>query len=85
MTPVYLRALRKRHHLSQAELAQRTGLKQNTISKLERYSNSRPLWETVLALATTFDIDPRSLRFGLDPRPPRPRRRAEVDHAEATV
>jgi len=75
MAVVYLRTLRERMRLTQEVLAARTGVAQNTISKLERNPHARPVFRTVAALATFFRKDPRDLRFGPDPaeqhRPPR--------------
>jgi transcriptional regulator with XRE-family HTH domain len=64
----YLRTLRQRRLLSQLELAQRSGIAQNTISKLETNAKATPVFPTVVALARALDISPTDLRFGPDPR-----------------
>lgn len=71
--PIYLRTLREQRCLSQVQLKALSGVAQNTISKLEGNPDSRPVFATVVALATALRVDPLRLRFGPDPRAPYPR------------
>ena len=78
MRPIYLRTRREELRLTQEQLEARSGIAQNTISKLESNPEARPEFLTVMALATTLGIDPLRLRFGPDPARPRPKRRRLV-------
>lgn len=94
---MYLRALRLKADLTQRQLAQRCRprVAQNTISKLERDGRIRPSHTTVVAIAKALDVEPASLRFGIDPhskaartrqldarRGPRQKRSAPATRAE---
>jgi transcriptional regulator with XRE-family HTH domain len=61
---VFLVNVRRRRGLTQSQLAERSGIRQGTISKLERNPNARPEFETVKALARELDVEPTALRFG---------------------
>ena len=78
MKSVYLRTRREQLRLTQEDLEQKSGIAQNTISKLESRPPRRPAFATVTALATALGIDPERLRFGPDPqqRSPAPRRKS---------
>jgi transcriptional regulator with XRE-family HTH domain len=64
MKRVWLRDLRRRAGLTQAELAGRIGKPQSFISKLELGTLSEPSFTDVIALAKALDVDPLSIRFG---------------------
>jgi transcriptional regulator with XRE-family HTH domain len=51
-----IRAMRDRLGLSQEELAQKTGMNQNAISRLESYSYGKPTLTTLKRLAAAFDV-----------------------------
>lgn len=68
MTHVHLRTLRERRGLTQQELAEKSGVKQNTISKAETRAQARPSFETHMALAKALKIAPERLKFGPDPK-----------------
>lgn len=72
---VYLRTIRERRRMTQEALASKSGIAQNTISKLEGNPKSRPVFTTVVALATALGVDAVDLCFGPNPRR-QPRRRA---------
>ena len=59
-----LRDARRRAELTQTALADKAGLEQAYISKLEIGKVANPSFETVLALAVALNLDPRQLRFG---------------------
>jgi len=63
----YLRSLRERRGLTQAQLERLSHVKQNTISRLEADRHSRPQWLTVVQLAEALHVNPEQLRFGPDP------------------
>ena len=65
---MYLRTLRERRGLTQAQLAKKSGVAQNNISKLERNKHKRPVYATVTALARALRVRPENLHFGPDPR-----------------
>jgi transcriptional regulator with XRE-family HTH domain len=67
-----LRTLRTRRGWTQDDLCQRSRIPQHTISRLERDRAARPRFQTVLALAKAFAVDPLSIAFG----PPRRKTRA---------
>jgi transcriptional regulator with XRE-family HTH domain len=64
----YLRTLRQRRGLTQAQLAHRSDLAQNSISRLERGLYQRPSFRTAQALAAALDVPVQFLRFGQDPK-----------------
>mgnify|MGYP001180851249 CR=1 FL=1 len=79
MKHVYLRTRRAQLNMTQEQLEQRSGVAQNTISKLESNALAQPEFRTVMALAAALSVDPRHLKFGPDPkRPPIVRRRRLV-------
>lgn len=65
---MYLRTLRERRGWTQTQLADASGIAQNSISKLERYAHRRPVYATVIALAEALGVRPENLHFGPDPR-----------------
>jgi transcriptional regulator with XRE-family HTH domain len=67
-----LRTLRTRRGWTQDDLCQRSRIPQHTISRLERDRSARPRFQTVVALAKAFAVDPVSIAFG----PPRRKTRA---------
>jgi len=73
----YLKTLRERLGFSQAAVATKSGVAQNTISKLETNENSNPVLATVRRLAKVFKVDPSDLRFGPPPKR-RSRRKARL-------
>jgi transcriptional regulator with XRE-family HTH domain len=75
MRGFYIRQLRRRLRLTQEQLAERSGVAQNTISKLETTAVA-PTYAVVLAVARALRVDPQSLRFG--PEPVRVRRQTTV-------
>lgn len=56
-----LAALRKAQEFSQGQLATRSGVRQGTISKIERGQRPNPGIETVRKLATALNVDPAEL------------------------
>lgn len=64
MKRMNLRTARKRAKLSQADLAEASGVKQPIISRIETGVTASPEWETVRKLAAALDVDPRVLKFG---------------------
>ena len=80
MMPVYLKTEREKRGWTQVQLAARSGVAQNTISKLERNEKTRPGFPIVVALAMALAIDPARLRFGQNPRQ-HPRRKNTTDPA----
>ena len=81
--PQYLKTLRMRRHWTQEQLEQVSHVAQNTISKLESRSTSRPAHATVCALAQALDIRPDLLLFGPDPNGWPVRRQKRAPKAEA--
>lgn len=64
---VFLRALRERRGYTQVELAERSGVEQTRISKLETRRRARPPdFATVTALADALGVKASRLRFGPD-------------------
>lgn len=61
---VFLKDARRRRGLTQTQLAERTGIRQATISKLERNPHANPGFKTVTILARELAVAPESLRFG---------------------
>lgn len=68
MKAIYLVTERKRQGFTQAMLAAKANTTQKTISKLETSAVISPEFETVVNVADALGVDPRSLRFGPDPR-----------------
>jgi len=68
MKAIYLVTKRERLGLTQAQLAAKSGVSQNNISRLENGTTTNPGAAILLALATAVAVDPRALRFGPDPR-----------------
>src|SRR5438552_11725675 len=56
-----LQALREQRGLSQYELAHRTGLTRQTLSRLEM-GDRDPTWGTVQLLALALDVEPNEFR-----------------------
>lgn len=48
--------LRKKHHLSQEQLAKKAGITYSTLIKIESGSNKNPTLETLTKLADVFKI-----------------------------
>jgi transcriptional regulator with XRE-family HTH domain len=68
-----LRELRNAAGLSQKELAERSGVKQNSISQLEA-GDRNPIWETVIALADALGVSCDDFRRSPASEPEAPRR-----------
>ena len=51
-----IKKLRKKHHLSQEQLAQKAGITYSTLIKIESGSNKNPTLETLTKLAAVFRI-----------------------------
>lgn len=64
MKRIDLRTARLRASLSQGQLAEKSGVDQPIISRIENGHVTNPAFDTVYKLAAALDIDPRSLRFG---------------------
>jgi len=56
MLSVNIKKLRKEHHLSQEELAQKAGITYSTLIKIESGLNKNPTLETLTKIATSFKI-----------------------------
>lgn len=72
-----IRELRARHNLSQEELASRSGVAQETISRIERGATRRPNPADLSAIAKVFGLAAEDLHSNVQPvaaEPPRPRR-----------
>ena len=65
---VFLRTIRLRRGLTQAELATLSGVRQHTISKLESRPGPRTGWIIVKKLSMALGLDPSQLLFGPDPK-----------------
>jgi transcriptional regulator with XRE-family HTH domain len=61
-----VRHARDRRMLSQSELAERSGVPIQTISRVERGVVTTPFPKTVRALAEALAVDPHWLRDGVD-------------------
>jgi transcriptional regulator with XRE-family HTH domain len=83
MQSIHLRTLRERRRLTQAQLKSRSGVAQNTISKLESIPGIRPAYQTLLALSDALQVDPRRLRFGPTPGTRRVRRKRAAKRVAA--
>jgi len=64
MKRITLHAARHKAGLTQEQLEAITGVPQAVISRLERRSDIRPLFDHVVALATALNVDPLRLKFG---------------------
>lgn len=51
-----IKKLRKQHHLSQEQLAQKAGITYSTLIKMESGLNKNPTLETLTKLADVFKI-----------------------------
>jgi len=51
-----IKKLRKQHHLSQEQLAQKAGITYSTLIKIESGSNKNPTLDTLTKLANVFKI-----------------------------
>lgn len=58
-----LREARQKAGFTQDQLAAESGVKQSTISSLERGTRRRPAYNTVIRLAQALGIAPSRLRF----------------------
>ncbi|MDP8289665.1 MAG: helix-turn-helix transcriptional regulator [Candidatus Susulua stagnicola] len=56
MLAANIKKLRKKHHLSQEQLAQKAGITYSTLIKIESGSNKNPTLETLTKLANAFKI-----------------------------
>ena len=56
MLAANIKKLRKKHHLSQEQLAQKAGITYSTLIKIESGNNKNPTLETLTKLATVFKI-----------------------------
>ena len=56
MLSANIKKLRKKHHLSQEQLAQKAGITYSTLIKIESGSNKNPTLETLTKLANAFKI-----------------------------
>jgi transcriptional regulator with XRE-family HTH domain len=70
-----LRDLRRRRGLTQTELADRSGVKQTTISQIELQDDPNPSWFTIRALKRALSAAPEDF---LRDTPPRHRREASA-------
>jgi transcriptional regulator with XRE-family HTH domain len=64
-----LAALRERLGISQAELAKRANIDQSYISRMEAGRNDNPSLETLVKLASAFDMSAAELIAALDDSP----------------
>ena len=56
MLAANIKKLRKKHNLSQEQLAQKAGITYSTLIKIESGSNSNPTLDTLTKLAGVFKI-----------------------------
>jgi len=56
MLSVNIKELRKKHHLSQEQLAQKAGITYSTLIKIESGANKNPTLETLTKLAQVFKV-----------------------------
>ncbi len=56
MLALNIKKLRKKHHLSQEQLAQKAGITYSTLIKIESGSNKNPTLDTLTKLANVFKI-----------------------------
>lgn len=64
MKAIYLKPARVKARLTQQALAEKSGVPQEVISRLERNPDAKPTFGTVVNLADALKVDPRALRFG---------------------
>ncbi len=60
-----LKEIRKQHGMTQEQLAERSGVEQTTISRIENEDIKRPRWEIVARLARALNVRPEDL-FPID-------------------
>jgi len=51
-----IKKLRKKHQLSQEQLAQKAGITYSTLIKIESGANKNPTLETLTKLASVFEV-----------------------------
>jgi len=56
-----LRTARRLKDITQAQLAEQSGVDQRTISDIERGANKNPSWETVARIAKALGVAPEEL------------------------
>ena len=56
MLSVNVKKLRKQHHLSQEQLAQKSGITYSTLIKIESGLNKNPTLETLTKIANAFKV-----------------------------
>ena len=56
MLSTNIKKLRKKHHLSQEELAKKAGITYSTLIKIESGLNKNPTLETLTKIASTFKV-----------------------------
>jgi len=56
MLSTNIKKLRKKHHLSQEELAQKAGITYSTLIKIESGLNKNPTLETLTKIASAFGV-----------------------------
>ena len=56
MLSTNIKKLRKEHHLSQEELAQKAGITYSTLIKIESGLNKNPTLDTLRKIATAFGV-----------------------------
>jgi len=56
-----LRTARRLKDITQAQLAELSGVDQRTISDIERGANRNPSWETVARIAKALGVSPEEL------------------------
>ena len=56
MLSANVKKLRKKHHLSQEELAQKAGITYSTLIKIESGLNKNPTLETLTKIANAFKV-----------------------------
>lgn len=65
---IHLRTAREKKEWTQEQLEAVSGIAQAIISKLERESDAKAMFDTVVKLADALEVDPRALKFGPDPK-----------------
>jgi transcriptional regulator with XRE-family HTH domain len=56
-----LRTARRLKDITQAQLADQSGVDQRTISDIERGANRNPSWETVARIAKALGVEPAEI------------------------
>jgi transcriptional regulator with XRE-family HTH domain len=56
-----LRTARRLKDITQAQLAQQSGVDQTTISDIERGRNRNPSWETVVRISRALGVEPHEI------------------------